>query len=74
MLDPNYRNWSRDQIDDEISRKQDYIATLVDSIDYHREEYRRFPEGGYGARDLETALAREREEVAMLREAKRYAQ
>jgi hypothetical protein len=66
MLDPNYGSWSRDRIREEIQNRRDYIQTLRESIEYHRQEYERFPEGGYGARDLETAKANAEWEIAEL--------
>jgi hypothetical protein len=66
MLDSGYESWSKDRIREEIQNRRDYIQTLNESIAYHQQEYDRFPEGGYGASDLETARMRAGEEVAIL--------
>ena len=66
MLPPDYKSWSPARISQEIRNREDYIRTLNESIAYHQQEYDRFPEGGYGASDLETTRIEAREEIGIL--------
>jgi hypothetical protein len=66
MLDSDYRSWSRERIIQEIQNRRDYIQTLKESIQYHLDEYERYPQNGFQGRGLETEKANAEQEIAAL--------